>query len=241
MQAIIYAAGYGSRLSKPLNLKPKSLLKIGNSTIIYLIIKKLINSKITKINIVVGYKNMILQKYLIKNFKNQCTFNFIKNKFYKSRGNIYSAYLFKRKLTDDVIILNSDLLFQKKTLKSFLNIKHQNIFLTNKKKDITNDDIIFFHKKNKIVNKVYIKKRINKKNLVLPAAGIVKMSNKAFNDFLSIISKKNLIKKKYYEEAYKELIKKNIFKVHKASQKIQEIDTENDYKKFTKSNYKKYL
>ena len=29
MQAIIYAAGYGSRLSRPLNLKPKSLLQIG--------------------------------------------------------------------------------------------------------------------------------------------------------------------------------------------------------------------
>ena len=85
MQAIIYAAGYGSRLSRPL-LRAKSLLQIGDKTIIYLMIDKLIDCKITKINIVVGYKSKLLQSYLIKNFKNKCSFNFIKNKFYKSRG-----------------------------------------------------------------------------------------------------------------------------------------------------------
>ncbi|MBD1167056.1 hypothetical protein IDG99_01115 [Pelagibacterales bacterium SAG-MED09] len=241
MQGIIYAAGYGSRLSRPLNLKPKSLLQIGNKTIIYLMIKKLISCRVTKINIVVGYKSKLLQSYLIKNFKNKCTFNFIKNKFYKSRGNIYSAYLIKKKINEDVIILNSDLLFQKKTLVKFLNIKHKNLFLTNKKADITKDDIIFVYKKNKDVKKVYIKKKINKKISMSPASGIVKMSNKSFNDFLSIISKENLTKKKYYEEAYKKLIEREIFKVHQATERIEEIDTEDDYKKIIRLNYKKYL
>mgnify|MGYP005710700969 CR=1 FL=1 len=39
ISAIILAAGYGSRLSKPLNLKPKTLLKYKNKTIIYYLIK----------------------------------------------------------------------------------------------------------------------------------------------------------------------------------------------------------
>ena len=53
MQAVILAAGHGSRLSKPLNLKPKTLLKVKNKTIIYLIIEKLIQCKIKKITIIV--------------------------------------------------------------------------------------------------------------------------------------------------------------------------------------------
>ena len=55
--------------------------------------------------------------------------------------------------------------------------------------------------KNKIVQEVLIKKKINKNSQSCPP-GIVKMSNKSFNDFLSIISKETWLKK-YYEEAYK--------------------------------------
>ena len=137
--------------------------------------------KITK-NIVVGYKSKLLQSYLIKNFKNKYFFNFIKNKFYKSRGNIYSAYLVKKKINENVIILNSDLLFQKKTLVKFLKAKHKNLFLTNKKEDITKDDIIFVYKKNKIVQEVLIKKKINKKFSILLKLNI-KRFNKSVNDF----------------------------------------------------------
>jgi len=241
MQAIIFAAGFGSRLSKPLNLKPKSLLKIKNKTIIYHMINKLINCKIIKITVVVGYQKKLLKTYLINNFKDKCNFNFINNKFYKSRGNIYSAYLLNNKIDNDVIILNSDLIFQEKTLIKFLDKKHKNLFLTNKKKDITNDDILFVHKKNKIVKKIYIKSKSDSRSLILPAAGIVKMSAISFRNYMKIISNKDLIKEKYYEAGYVELIKKNIFRVCVASQKIEEIDTARDYKKFIKTKYSKYL
>ena len=91
MEALILAAGHGSRLKRPLNLLPKSLLKIGNKTLIYYIIKKLIYSGISKINIVVGYKKDLLIEYL-KKFTNEVKLNFITNNDYKKREYIFCLY-----------------------------------------------------------------------------------------------------------------------------------------------------
>ena len=68
MEALILAAGFGSRLSKPLNKKPKSLLKIEKKTILFYLINQIIKTKIDKINIVVGFRKKLIIDYLKKNF-----------------------------------------------------------------------------------------------------------------------------------------------------------------------------
>tara|TARA_Y200000002_G_C22589941_1_gene624758 strand:- start:195 stop:920 length:726 start_codon:yes stop_codon:yes gene_type:complete len=241
MQAVILAAGHGSRLSKPLNLKPKTLLKVKNKTIIYLIIEKLIQCKIKKITIIVGFKKNLLKQYIIEKFKKSCQINFINNRFFKTRGNLFSVSLLKNKIKDDVIIFNADLIFDKKILQNFINKKDKNLFLTNKKIYMNKDDICFVYKKDKIVTKVYVKEKANKEKQILPAAGIVKMEKKTFQDYIKIINRKNLIKEKYYEQGYKDIIKKNNFKVFEAKKRVIEIDKRKDYLNFLKSNYYKLL
>ena len=119
----------------------------------------------------------------------------------------------------------------------FIKIRNKNLFLTNSKKLINNDDICFVYNKNKIVKSIYLKEKVNNEKLILPSAGVVKMSKKTFLKYLNIINKKNLLKEMYYEIGYKELIKKIKFKVFESKKKIIEIDTKKDYQNFIESNY----
>ena len=64
MKAIILAAGRGTRISKITNSKPKTLLKIGNLTIIERLIYQLEKNGIEETIVVTGYESDLLQNYL---------------------------------------------------------------------------------------------------------------------------------------------------------------------------------
>jgi len=234
MEALILAAGFGSRLLKPLNKKPKSLLKIGKKSILYYLIDKIQKTKIKKIHIVVGFKKKLIIDYLTKNFSNKIEINFIYNKDYKKRGNIYSVCLAENFIKQDLVIFNSDIVLPKNILNKFILNSQKNLFLTNQKKFINKDDILFLHKKNKIVENVFVKEAKNNKKNLVPSAGVVKMKKKTLRTFLSIIKKMNLNEIEYYENGYQELIKKFKFKVCSSRKKIIEIDTKKDYKNLKK-------
>ena len=156
MEALILAAGFGSRLLKPLNKKPKSLLKIGKKTILYHLIDKIQKTKINKIHVVVGFKKRLIIDYLMKNFSNRIEINFINNKYYKKRGNIYSVCLAENFLKKDLVIFNADIMIPKNTLNKFLLNSEKNLFLANQKKFINQDDIVFSYKKNMVVNNIFV-------------------------------------------------------------------------------------
>tara|TARA_B100000787_G_scaffold137816_1_gene106667 strand:+ start:299 stop:571 length:273 start_codon:yes stop_codon:yes gene_type:complete len=65
MKAIILAAGLGSRLARVTKNKPKSLIKIGNQTILKRLILQLESCGVKDINIICGYK----KKKLTINFQ----------------------------------------------------------------------------------------------------------------------------------------------------------------------------
>ncbi|MBR3627445.1 MAG: phosphocholine cytidylyltransferase family protein [Elusimicrobia bacterium] len=107
INAIILAAGLGTRL-KPLTDKiPKPLISINNQPIIESLIVALQNIKITKIFIIVGYLAEQFE-YLTKKYSNV---ELIYNKDYKNVNNISSIY-FAREVfrQSDCFICESDLL-----------------------------------------------------------------------------------------------------------------------------------
>ncbi len=232
MQAIILAAGIGSRLKEPLNKLPKSLLKFKKKTILYYLLKYLISNNIKNINLVTGYKQNLIKKYVIKEFGKKIKFRFIYNKYYKKRGNIYSVFLSDKFINEKVIIFNADIIVPEKILKRFILNSYQNMFLVNQNKFINKDDIVFECNSKKLVNKVYIKSifKINNKNLS-PSAGVVKMSLNTFRKYIHILKSLDLDNEKYYEKGYKKLIKLEKFKLYKSNSKIIEIDTKEDYEK----------
>lgn len=157
MQALILAAGMGSRLGKYTKDNTKCMLEINGETLIKQAMEKLNNVGITKLILVVGYKKDNLIDHVGSRYKN-IKIEYIENPIYSKTNNIYSLYLAKEKLAeDDTILLESDLLFEESILEKLLNDNRKSLAVVDKYKSwmdgtsvtIDNEDRIlnFFSKK----------------------------------------------------------------------------------------------
>ena len=116
MQALILAAGTGSRLGKYTKENTKCMLEVNGETLIKQALEKLNNVGITKLILVVGYKKDNLIKHVGNQYKN-IKIQYVENPIYDTTNNIYSLYLAKDMLAqDDTILLESDLLFEEDIL-----------------------------------------------------------------------------------------------------------------------------
>lgn len=116
MQLIILAAGRGYRLPEKFRNKPKCLALINGKTIL----EHNLNffKKFKKRYIITGYKNNKISKFAKTN-----NFKAIKNKKYISTNMVYSLFLTKNFINDDVLICYGDIIFNeninKKLKKNF--------------------------------------------------------------------------------------------------------------------------
>jgi histidinol-phosphate/aromatic aminotransferase/cobyric acid decarboxylase-like protein/choline kinase len=119
MQALILAAGKGSRMGELTEHCPKCLVKVGGIPIIDRIIDSLKFAGITKLNVVVGYKSETLKNHL-EQFTD-LDINFTENPDYETTNNIYSLWLAKEVLAkDDTVLIESDLIFEKSLIKDII-------------------------------------------------------------------------------------------------------------------------
>ena len=87
----------------------------------------LIAAGIKKLTLVVGYKREVLKNFLKGKYK-EIQINYIDNDVYDTTNNIYSLYMAKDVLSqDDTILLESDLIYDKKIIKELINNKNPNL------------------------------------------------------------------------------------------------------------------
>jgi len=116
MKAVILAAGMGKRLQEVSEGLPKSMIKIGDSSIIHHQLQSCINVGIKEFVIVLGYKMETLKNHILKKIsKDQVTF--VENPIYDKTNTLYSLWLTREFLDDDFIYFNADVLFQSGLLK----------------------------------------------------------------------------------------------------------------------------
>jgi choline kinase len=102
MKGIIIAAGMGNRLGYLTQVEPKTLLKVGDTTLLENIIAKLRAANISDIAVVVGYQAQhILNK--ISDVK------FFANDNFKANNILHSLMYAKSFMDDDVVISYSDI------------------------------------------------------------------------------------------------------------------------------------
>ena len=110
MQAIIMAAGKGSRLGSLTEGKPKSFVEIQGKKLIEYNLKLLENYHIDEIIIVTGYQNRKFEELT----KDKKTIRLVYNPFYEMVNVLGSFYMGMHFLKDDFIYLHADTLCEPK-------------------------------------------------------------------------------------------------------------------------------
>ena len=137
MKAIILAAGTASRL-RPLTLHtPKCLLKVGERSLLQRSIDALIEAGIREFVIVTGYLHEQIEDFVRQTYPEFFlplredrggSFTFIYNEAYETTNNIYSLWLARPEAEGkEVLLLDSDLLYDGEIVKRVLADKHENV------------------------------------------------------------------------------------------------------------------
>lgn len=127
MQALMLAAGKGSRLGKYTKDDTKCMLPLNGKPLIVHTLDKLNKLGIEKLIMVVGYKRENVINFLGYKYKN-IEIEYIVSEDYATTNNIYSLYLAKDKLVqDDTILLESDLIFEEEILAKIINDTRPNL------------------------------------------------------------------------------------------------------------------
>lgn len=123
MEAIILAAGIGSRLAPITDELPKALVPVNSKPILQFQIESYFEAGINKINIVVGYKGEQIENFIKEKYLSQTdSFQIIRNDEYNRTNNMYSLYLALKHInSQSIIISNADVVVKKDLVKKILN------------------------------------------------------------------------------------------------------------------------
>ena len=201
--AVILAAGLGSRLKSLTLDKPKAMVKYKDKEIISYQIECLREFGINKIIIVTGYLSNKLISFIEKRYSD---ITFATNNEFSSTNSAYSFMYASDKIeSESYIHINCDILFSKKILKKLIDSNHENAICA--RNDLVLEDKmenISIDKKDKI-NYMSLKKRSDSK---FKGYGLAKISKDSLNNNLNLYNNLDLeIKKK---ENYFGLIRNNL-------------------------------
>ncbi len=111
-KAIILAAGTGSRLGPFTEHTPKCLLPINGVPILHNMLTHLSSSGVEETVIVVGHiKEKVYD--MVGDVFNGMRISYIESDRYSTTNNIYSLWLARQHLTEDVVLLESDVFFER--------------------------------------------------------------------------------------------------------------------------------
>ena len=228
MKAIILNSGIGKRM-RPFTYKnPKCLAKLNGKTILEHEIENLLYYGIKDIIITVGpFETKI--KNLLKGIFPKLIVIYIENPVYESTNYIYSMWLTKKFIDDDIVLLHGDMVFEKELLEKLLNEKHPNCVLVNNTIKPPKKDF-----KGKVNNNIIKKIGVNiEGKTTFFLAPIYRLSKSAFQLWLGEIEK--FVKKGnvnvYAEEALNKISSAiRLHPVYFSDEFCMEVDDFNDLK-----------
>ncbi len=125
MKALILAAGLGTRLAPLTDDKPKSLVEVNGTPILFKQISNLVENNIKDITVVSGYKADVLEKRVREAFP---FVKIVESKDYMTTNNMYSAYLGIKSMgeIDEMLMMNADVFMDASVVKALIECEHKN-------------------------------------------------------------------------------------------------------------------
>ena len=154
MIAFILAAGTSTRLKPNTLTKHKCLIEIfNNKKIIDIELINLRNNGVRDVVIAVGHFKEKIEIYIKSNYPDM-NFIFVNNEKYASTNCIYSMWLCRKHLNDDIIFLTGDLIFESKIMKDMIYSKFSNLMHVNPAAQINKKDFKVKIGNNGFINKI---------------------------------------------------------------------------------------
>jgi len=196
MKAIILAAGQNSRILNIAGALPKTLLKIGRYELIKIILNNLaVIKNIKEVIIVVGYKKQLIKKSIGYSYKN-LKIQYISNDKYKSTNSMYSLWLTKKAIKNEILIINGDTIFSNNFLKEFIKINFNSlIYLDGNTKRLSKESLKVFV--NDRLHAKRVGKNVKKSNKTYGSPAIYIFKGLDLKNFFKIIEIKFIFKNKY--------------------------------------------
>ena len=223
--AVILAAGE----SKEFEI-PNGFIEVDNKTIIERSINIILELGIKKIYIVVGYK----KEYYKNLAKKYNEIIIIENDNYNRNSSYYSLRLLKEYLTDNFLLLDSDVIYEKKALKKLLDSKEENLILISSETGSKDECYVEMESDN------VIKMSKDKSELKKIDGEMLGISKLSFDYFKKIIDLK--VENPYYSYEYSiaDIAIEKKLKILKINELVWgEIDNQEQYNKVLKEIYPK--
>lgn len=235
MKALIFNSGIGKRMGELTHNSPKSMVKLlNNETVFERQIRLLSECGITDFVITTGPFEEQLIDVTKKEAYRHLNFKFVHNDLYDTTNYIYSCYLAREYLDDDLLTLHGDLVFNKKLVIDLLADSRESLCLINKALPKPEKDF-----KGRIVNGKLREVGINIFDedcfTFQPLYKLAKADAKVWiNSIVDYIENKK-ISTVYAENAFNDVSSKtNIEVMSYEKYYINEIDNVDDYNKVSK-------
>lgn len=237
MKAVILAAGVGSRIRPLIDKTPKSLLKVGDKTILQRMVDNILDLGIKQIAVVTGYREEQIKDFLSKAYPSM-NFTYIRNDLFDKTNTAYSLHLTRLFVgASDFIKFDADVVFEKGVLRKLIGHSGKNCLCIDKNIHLEAEEVKVICDKNGLVLKVG--KKLNPKKAHGESIGIEKISKKTAGhlfDELERLLKDIMNYQRYYDDTYTTLVKEGypFHAVDITGLNWVEIDTHDDYNKAQK-------
>ena len=144
MQAVILAAGNGTRLRPLTDHLPKCLVEVGGQPILQYQLEALCEAGVRECIIVVGHRAAQVRSAFGTRFRG-LSITYVENKVFETTNNIYSLWLARREITGDLLLLEGDVIFEPDLLTDLLDLPHENTAVVDRYRPPMNGTVILAH------------------------------------------------------------------------------------------------